>query len=351
MNRLNLLIQADSVDAQQAGVFMYTKNIVENLKFKDFKLLKFKSNSEKEIALQQKKMIGGGSWRFFWQMPNLINELSPKIFWQPAHLLPPRIDKKIQKIITIHDLSSITMPQFHTRMNVLGHKLLLKKSILDASGIITISETIKQEIVERYNPAAKITVIYNGANLSPVVQKPVQFNFNKYFVFVGTVEPRKNLETLIKAYLKIKHKVPEKLVIIGNPGWKSDAIFALIKANTKDIFYLGHITEAEKNYYIQQATALVYPSLYEGFGLPPLEAMILKTPVITSKAGSLKELYADYALQFEALEVDQLVQHLLSVSSNLGLRDNLRRRGFEYAKCFSWQKTADSTAEFFKEFL
>ena len=348
--KVELLIQADSLDDQSAGVNIYTKNIIENLPQNNFHLLKIKAAHKNEISLPIRKIRLYKSLRFFYLMPEKINQLKPKVFWQPAHLLPFGIDKKIRKVITIHDLSSITMPEHHIPMNVLGHKLLLQKSIKESSGIITVSETIKQEIIKRYNPTAKIISIYNGVQKNPLIQKPKTAFPRKYFLYLGTIEPRKNILTLIKSYLEIKRKIPEKLLIIGNYGWKSNEIHELINQNPDSIIYLGFLPEAQKNYYLKNATALIYPSLYEGFGLPPLEAMQLGTPTITSNLSSLKELYQNHSLQFDPFNTSQLSKYLLQLSENESLRSELSKNGILYSQNFSWKKTATETLEFLNQF-
>jgi glycosyltransferase involved in cell wall biosynthesis len=289
------------------------------------------------------------TYRLFNLLHKKINQLNPKVFWEPSHIMPPGISNKIKKILTIHDLSSITLPQFHTKMNVLGHKLLLKYSINQADTILTVSNTIKDEIIERYKPKAKVISVYNGINKNPKIANNIPFPINPYFVYVGTIEPRKNLETLITAFLQVKDKIPQKLYIIGDYGWKSEKIHQLIDQNSDCIKYLGFLEESEKNYYLKNATALIYPSIYEGFGLPPIESMQLGTPVITTTGGSLKELYSQHSLQFDPYDIEKLTKNMLEISQDQNLRSKLASEGIEYAKKFNWEFTAKQIDQIINE--
>lgn len=342
---MRLLIHADCLDDQRAGIHIYTKKIIENLNLTtDDGIIRLKKDpnltSTTQVEMPFKPQRFYKTYRLFNLLHKKINELSPKIFWEPSHIMPPGISKKIKKILTIHDLSSVTLPQFHTKMNVLGHKLLLKYGINQADVILTVSDTIKNEIIERYNPKAKVISVYNGINKTPQIATNLPLPITPYFLYVGTIEPRKNLETLVTAFLKIKDQIPQKLYIIGDYGWKSEKVHELINQNPDSITYLGFLEESQKNYYLKNATALIYPSIYEGFGLPPLESMQLGTPVITTTGGSLKELYADYSLQFEPFDTKTLIKNMLTISQDTEIRQKMSLAGIEYAKKFDWQITA-----------
>lgn len=170
----------------------------------------------------------------------------------------------------------------------------------------------------------------------------------RFLLSVGTLEPRKNLTTLLQAYARVRDQLAGiPLVLVGGKGWGYDVLFEQIKSlGLEDRVRLtGFVAPEDLPFYYAAATAFVYPSLYEGFGLPPLEAMGVGTPVITSNAGSLREVAGDAAIAVDALDVAGLAEALVRVVTEESLRDELRRRGFQRAERFSWQRVADQTLD------
>lgn len=343
---MKILIQADCLDNQRAGVHHYLKNLLKDLISKypkdEYTLIRLQKatigTSINQIAISRPQMILGGTFRLLFKMPKIIRKISPDLFWSPTHLLPPFLPKKTLKVVTIHDLTSITHPQFHTFMNKLGHKLFLKRSLKKADIIICVSNTVATQISQKYNPPGKVTTIYNGLNKKPKTSpnSPVTF---PYIVYIGTLEPRKNLELLMQTFLKTN--LPHKLILIGDYGWKSEKIHELIKKNPEKIIYKGYLNESEKNNYLVHATCLVYPSIFEGFGLPPLEAMQMGVPVICSTGGALEELYANVALCFKPDDHHTLQKHLIDISTNEITRQKYSKLGQEFSTNFSWKKAAE----------
>jgi glycosyltransferase involved in cell wall biosynthesis len=171
-------------------------------------------------------------------------------------------------------------------------------------------------------------------------------------LLVSTLEPRKNIINAIKAfnYLKNTEKIEHQLVIIGQKGWQYKPILAAI-ANSpwqKDIHYLGYLSDRQVAYFYSQAEVFVYPSYYEGFGLPVLEAMSLGAPVVTSNTSSLPEVAGDAALLIDPRDPIQLAEAILKVISDSQLRHLMVKKGKERAKLFSWEKTAKETINAYK---
>lgn len=347
-----LLIQADSLNSKYGGIYEYTKNLTQNFESLNFKAItkthSAEIETEKQIVIPRKKIKFYGTYRNAYLIPKVVNETSATHYWQTDHLLPLNLPKHLKKILTIHDLSSYFFPQFHTLQNYLGHKLFLKKSLKQADLILTPSQSIKNELLNNFNLSTNIQTIFNGCNQNPQIIPPLKKINDPFFLYVGTIEPRKNLETLINAYQNIQSQIPEKLLLIGNQGWKSDKIHKIIKQNP-NIVYLGQLSEPKKNFYIKSATALVYPSLYEGFGLPPLEAMNIGTPVITSNIPVFQEIYQNHSLQFETKNSPELSQKLLELSQNQSLRIKLIQQGKSLAQKLSWQKTAQKIEKLISE--
>ncbi|MGC1247731.1 MAG: glycosyltransferase family 1 protein, partial [Spirulinaceae cyanobacterium] len=176
-----------------------------------------------------------------------------------------------------------------------------------------------------------------------------------YLLFVSTIEPRKNITTLIAAfnYLKEKHKIDHNLLLVGRKGWRYQPIFQAI-ANSpwnKHIYHLDYLSDELVALLYKKADVFVYPSHYEGFGLPVLEAMTLGTPVVTSNTSSLPEVAGDAALLVNPNDPIELAESILKVISDRKLRDNLIQKGQKRAKLFSWERTAKETLKAYKSLL
>lgn len=324
---MHIVILADPIDKQNAGVYTYTFNIIKALLKFNNSLQKNKQNKYTFIHSKKNPFFnnlfhhiisrgnypGGESVRRFIKIPKLIKKLKPDYVWELSHIGPFAIPKNIKRILTIHDLTSILFPEHHTFRNTFIHKLLLPRSIKNADIILTPSETTKNDIEQLYSPKAKIHVTPLGADhIKEIATPKTTKKTEKYILFIGTIEPRKNLEILIDAFdeLKKSHKIPHQLIIAGNAGWKSKAI--LKKAHeTKDVEIKQNISDQTKVTLYKNAEMLVYPSLYEGFGLPPAEALALGTRVICSTGGALEEIYKDYAIMFNPKDKEKLKSLIL----------------------------------------
>lgn len=340
---MHITILADAIDNQNAGVHYYLKNLIENLlkidKKNKYSFIHSKENpffSDKEhYIIPQTPGPGTETIRRFHKIPKLIKTLKPDTVWQPCHIGPFNIPSQIKRIVTIHDLTPITHPQFHTPRGKIIHRLLLGKTLKNADLILTPSETTKHDIQKHYQTNAAIKVTPLGTtdpkiNIKPYFREP-------YFLFLGTIEPRKNLELLIDAFLELN--LPQKLILAGTKGWKNKKI--LEKARHPKINLLTNISEEEKAALYKYADAFIYPSIYEGFGLPPLEAMSYNTPVICSTGGSLNEYFSQNALMFEPQDKETLKQHLKNYKT--------APKSEQFAQKFTWQKTAEETLKAFNQ--
>jgi glycosyltransferase involved in cell wall biosynthesis len=352
---MHILILADAVDNQNAGVHTYTKNLIQALlkidKKNKYSFIHCQKNpfftNEDNFIIPQHKGPGTETYRRFIQIPKLINKLNPDIVLQPCHIGPFRLNKKIKRVVTIHDLTPIKFPEFHTPRGVLIHKLLLKKTLKNADLILTPSKTTKRDIIKRYKISCPISVTPLGIR-TPQPSPPKPNIPQPYILFLGTIEPRKNLETLINAFLELKsqHNIPHKLVLAGPIGWKCKNIIKKAKSHPH-IILTGHISESEKASLYKHVDIFVYPSIYEGFGLPPLEAMSYGIPVICSNGGSLKEYFENHALIFDPKNKIQLKQHILTLIQNPNLAKSLSEKAFTFSKSFTWENTAKKTLKAF----
>lgn len=351
---------ADAIDNQNAGVYHYLKNLIEALIKIDNKnsytFIHCRKNSffddKNDLIVPSKGRLGRETFRRCIKIPNVIKKINPDIVFEPCHIGLFNLPKKIKKVVMIHDLTPIIFPKFHILKSVLIHKLFLKKVFKIADLILTPSENTKKDIAKLYSPKAKIIVTPLGIKQSETGEQGFERMIHEpYILYLGTVEPRKNLSVLIDAFneLKKEKNIPHKLVLAGDIGWKSKTIMKKIK--NKEIILTGYLSGKDKERWYKGAEIFVYPSIYEGFGLPPLEAMSYGIPVICSTGGSLKELFQNHALTFEPSDKELLKKHILAVLNDLNLREKLVSNGEKYSEQFTWEKTARKTLEAFDELI
>jgi alpha-1,3-rhamnosyl/mannosyltransferase len=237
------------------------------------------------------------------------------------------------------------------------------ESIRRADCVISDSEYGRQEILAEFNlPPEKVVsvLLAAGSGFSPVaadrlpaVLKPFGFLPQQYILSVGTLEPRKNLTTAIRAYARLPEVIRAEtpLVIAGMKGWRTEGLDKEVAAliDKGQIRRLGYVPDEALPALYSGARVFVYPSLYEGFGLPPLEAMACGAPVIVSNRSSLPEVVGDTGLQVDALDVDGLAQAMSQIIEDDALRASLRQLGMERAKSFSWRRCAEETLAVYRK--
>ena len=259
-------------------------------------------------------------------------------------------------IYTLHDLSLIDHSAKHPRERVWFFNLFFKRRLSYAAHIITVSEFMRGEIIEKLNiPQDRITTIHEAPdpNFYPRPQERVaqicqQHAWpSEYMLFVGTLEPRKNIGLLIKALSIMKNKIP--LILAGWKGWGDKQWLHDMHALNlgKRIYMANYVDEETLACLYCGARAFIYPSLYEGFGLPVLEAMACGCPVICSHAASLPEVAGEAALFINPTDADELAHQMDTVLEDKDFRNTLKERGLERAHMFSWQTSAVKTVELF----
>lgn len=359
---MHIVFLADAIDNQNAGVHFYTSNLIQSLLKEDtentYSFIHQRENVFFEklhhYIVPSRKNLGYETFRKLYLIPKLLKKIKADIVVEPCHIGPFLLPRKMKKITIIYDITPVLFPQFHTRISVYTHKLLLGKTIKNADLILVPSETTKHDILSRYKTSAEIEVtscgvssLQNSNHVSPQ-EKPATLAHiqTPYILFIGTIEPRKNLSTLIDTFLELKqsHGIPHTLVLGGGIGWKNKEMLEKAK-QSKDVVLTGYLTEQEKKYLYQNADMLVYPSIYEGFGLPPLEAMNYGIPVICSTGGSLKEIFSNHSLSFDPFDKEKLKHHILTLINDSELRNSLAREGREYAATFTWERTAKRVIE------
>ena len=299
------------------------------------------------------------------------NELIIKQFWFPfilprLHLdvmhypsFPPPYFQPFgpRTVMTLHDAGPWRYAHALTLHGRLYFRTLLARGIRHCTRVITVSEHAKSEIVHflggRY--LSKISVIPEAARAefavpcSDTFKKEVRTRYelpDSYLFTVSTVEPRKNLVTLLDACTRLKKQLGSScppLVIVGRKGWNFDDILSYMSELEGMVRFPGYVTDEELIALYQMAACLVFPSLYEGFGLPVVEAMTAGCPVITSTTSSLPEVAGDAALLVDPLNADEIAIAMKQVLQDEGLRTQMIEKGRSWSSCFSWQETARLT--------
>jgi glycosyltransferase involved in cell wall biosynthesis len=259
---------------------------------------------------------------------------------------------KYRNIITVTDVSPIIYPETHGRMQVAYHRHILPLVLKRADAILTISASSKRDIVSCYRiKEDKVHVIHLGVARRFIPDVSGESDFTRtlperYILNIGTLEARKNLPRLIEAFAIARNKgLDRKLLIGGARGWRLSNLAALVEkyALDEDVLFLGFVEDEDLPLLYGRADYFVYPSLYEGFGMPILEAMACGTPVITSNCSSMPEVAGDAALLVDPQDVHALASKMLELAADQDLRASLRARGIGRAGQFSWENTARKT--------
>lgn len=280
------------------------------------------------------------------------------------YIIPPFVHGK--KVVTIHDMVIRAYPEtvrFRTKQLLLTG---MKKSMKRADIIITDSEFSKTEI-EKYYPqfSGKIQVVYCGVNTEKFYHiedteriEKTKKNLgieSEYFLYLGTIEPRKNLERLIEAYniLSKRDSSVPKLVMAGGKGWLNSGIYNKVKEYGLEerIIFTKYIPDEDLCPLMNGACAFVFPSIYEGFGMPPLEAMACGVPVVSSGEASLPEVVGDCAVIVDAYSPESIADGMYRVYTDRELSDDLKKRGMQRAADFTWEKSAQKLHDIYKAVL
>lgn len=279
---------------------------------------------------------------------NLIKK-KLNLFFSPAHYAPRF--SPIPSVVTIHDLSYLYFPKDFLKKDLFKLKNWTQYSIKKAKKIIAVSKSTKKDILKNYPiDEKKITVIYNGYEKPKLKAQKLKGKTKDdlYFLFVGTIQPRKNISTLIKAFEKFTVKHPRfNLILAGKKGWLYQEILNQIKnlGLSNKIYFTDYITDHQLVFLYQNAFALIMPSLYEGFGIPLLEAMSFSCPVISSFASSLPEIGGEACLYFDPKDANSLLEKMKELTNNNQLRKQLIEKGKERVKLFSWEKCGQQTLQ------
>ena len=354
------------IDRPRTGIDNYLYNILQNMvkteNSEKISLIHYKRTEDPIYSKTNDIIIKKMSFLTnLLSMPHYINKSKIDVLHVPAHyhtqVSPFFLNRNIKKVMTIHDLTPLLFPETHIKKNSIlwNSTLKLIKGKIDM--IVTDSINTKKDCIKHLKiPEEKIRVVPLAAASSykplpnlELVKTELEMKYNiktPFILCVGTLEKRKNIPRLIKSFSILKNNNMEhKLVIIGRKGWKYNKIFETINRLNlnNEIFFTGYVPDEDLVKFYNAADLFVYPSLYEGFGLPPLEAMACGTPVLTSNNSSLPEVVGDAGVMVDPYKTEVLADIMYDILNDKNLQDKLRKKGLKRAKRFKWSKTAQKT--------
>lgn len=359
---------------KRTGIGVYTYELAKRLKNQgdlEFcgNLFNFAGRNDNSQALQgitipirESRLFPYGIYRRIW---NAVPIPYDSLFHDKAdltiffnYIVPPHMSGHVMTVI--HDMTYLRFPETMNAKNLRRIQKGIQYSVERSSRILTDSEFSKREIVELLKvPGRKISVVPGAPSL---LCESVDFTklsretgiHYPFLLYVGTIEPRKNIARLLRAFdlLKERHRIPHQLVLAGGRGWGTEEIYRTAEeiSYAQDVVFTGYISDAEKNALYQNADIFLFPSVYEGFGIPPLEAMHHGCPVVCSNAASLPEVVGDAAELVDPLDIESIAAGIWRVLSDQAYAQSLVKRGYCQAKKFTWEASANRLTEICREF-
>ncbi len=353
-----VVIIGDALDFQYAGIKVYLEGLVDALQKQDQKneyivlradedMRSFASNQFVKSTVS--KFLHPKS-RLVFEIPKAIKSIQPDVVIEPCHFGPYRLPEGTKSMTIIHDLTPILFPKYHPRNSALLHKLLLGSTLKNTDIVLTNSEKTKRDLIQKYPfTFSKSHVLYPGYTAPIVTEQPNENQAEKPFILhVGTIEPRKNLNFALDIFTAFKKIYPDlQFKLAGRDGWKTKAFKEALNVHPfkDDIQVLGYVSLEDLSSLYQNAKAFIFPSFYEGFGLPLLEAMHYGTPIITSFNSSQEEVCGEAALYAPLDDTNEWLQRFKAIMEDDSLAATLIANGKEQAKKFQWNKSANKLVE------
>lgn len=293
-------------------------------------------------------------WKLWYdiKIPSILRKHKADVFVSPDGFCSLRT--KVPQCLVVHDLAFLHYPAFNKKSHLLYYKRYTPKFLAKAASVATVSEFSKEDILQQYDLKGKtIDVVYSAAKeifkpVSPAVQQATKDQYTEgkeYFVYAGAIHPRKNLMNLLKAFslFKKRQKTGMKLVLTGRLAWKYESFTESLKSYKyrDDVVMMGYAEETELAKIIGSAHALIYPSLWEGFGVPVVEAMQCGVPVITSRNSSMQEIADDAALYADPEDIQSIADQMMLLYKDESLHKRLSEKGLLQAKEYNWDHTAE----------
>ncbi len=380
---MNIAVDLTQIPANKTGIGIYALNLVREIirlnnhtsaftfyffaqdDDEEWKQL-IKDNSRCRLVTIKSRFFRKLILRFFFEQilfPRKCRKLNIDAIFSFHYTIPYLT--RIKRVVTIPDMTFYLFPYMHQKIKRCFFKSLIPISLKKSDKIVTISESTKNDMLKRFNhiPSGKIEVIHLGVNGVNMSNPPGHLTDHlsrygltekKYFLYVGTLEPRKNIPGIIEAFNHVitankEYTKNYKLVIAGQKGWFHKKIFKTVKKYhlEESVVFTGYVKGEIKQSLLANAFLFVYPSFYEGFGLPVLEAMAWGVPVITGNVSSLPEVAGEAALLIDPRQWQEIAEAMLKLLSDPSRYENMSKKSLEQAKKFSWQRTAQKTLELF----
>ena len=368
---MRIAIDATVLPEKLGGAGIYVLNLINALsridRENEYFIFVEKRNIKKFDLANNFHLLGvqdmPRSLRLLWEQiafPFLLKRYKIGVLHSPRYTIP-LLRFGWKSVVTFHDLLFLLFFKKHNILKRFFYGWMLPISAKKAQRIIAVSLSTKKDIIKLLNISSeRIEVINLGIDFSyHLIEKEKLEDFRRkegifgsFILYVGTLKKRKNVLNIIKAYKKIREKGrKEKLIIVGNKSGEYQNIYKTVGelGLKKNIFFTGYVDEKFLPFYYNSASLFIYPSFYEGFGLPVLEAMAAGTPVITSNISSLPEVAGDAALLLNPYDVEEMARMMEKVLNNKELQEEMREKGLKRAKLFSWERCARETLNLYEE--
>ncbi|MCX6809159.1 MAG: glycosyltransferase family 1 protein [Candidatus Berkelbacteria bacterium] len=349
---------------QKTGTEYYSYEIIKNLILSNEDNFRLYSKTKLDY-LEPKPNVENKVMKFpkLWSQVRLSFEMiknPPDVLFEPAHTIPVFHPKKT--VVTLHDVGFKYFPQLYTPLERYYHNFSMGFSVKHATKIIAISEATKKDLMDIYNADEKrISVIYHGFDKEkyyPLKQdekiSEKIIKLKPYIYFIGRLEAKKNIVNLIKAYgiLRENPEINHKLVLAGRPGYQyeeiKEEVLKLPLNIQKDVIEPGYILDEEVSEYMRNGSIFAFPSRFEGFGMPLVEAMASGVPIVASNTTSIPEIVSDAGLLCSPDDYQKIASNLEKIISSNGLRVELIEKGLKRSKIFDWEIASKKTLEVIK---
>jgi glycosyltransferase involved in cell wall biosynthesis len=376
---INAQLVSFSQTYRNAGVSRYTYTLLDGLSHSNGnqRYTAFVSEAEARAAAHSPLGATGmvdlvpSTWptarppqRIAWEqvaLPGELRRTHADVFHSPVNVLPQRLP--CASVVTVHDLAFVHYPQYFRPARRLYQRVFTRRSVRAATIVLAVSESTKRDLVQHFGAIADhIRVVYTAIDpdFQPVRDGEALAAFRarhqlpqRYLLFLGTIEPRKNLLELLEAYARLRAHAPETppLVIAGAKGWYYQAVFDRVRTLgiERHITFAGYVVRGEQPLWYSGAELFVYPSLYEGFGLPVAEALACGTPVITSSVSSLPEAGGRVAVLVAPGDPDRLAHAMRSVLADPGARERVQVEGPRWTQRFSVPQMVAACADAYRD--
>jgi len=373
---LRIGINALQLTARNSGIGQYIYNMISSLislNINEYYLYLSRGNARpewlgqrgvdiKEIPFCKEQVILRNLYELFYLGQDLSRD-DLSVYWSPDTKIPLLIPKNIPFVVTVHDLAIIKEPETYKYSRVVYWRRLFQHAIQKSSYVVAISQTTRNDLIELMDVSPeKIKVVYNGvsAQFKPVENTNILMRVakkyclpEKFLLFVGLFSPRKNIAGILRAFsiLKNEYQIPHRLVMVGEKGWRYRADLELVQSFglEKQVFFPGFVEDEDLPAVYNLADVFVFPSLYEGFGLPVLEAMACGIPVVTSNISALPEVVGKAGILVNPHEPEEIATGIHRLISNKKLSSELAKAGLKRSRHFLWENAARELLKVFRE--